>query len=287
MHLMEHATDVISRWSKPIGDFIPAFFDQSPALKLVIGHAAIILHGSTTLGIDDSFSDLDLWVIVPANILQQVEVIAGKRFFSFTLSGKEGHFNLEAIDEVIRRVRQCDMEKIAELRIGHLLQDVEENGQLLIDLARQPMTESVRRAWFFYHYVEMRGFHRSSRNPIERGHAIAILQALVPALDHALRAAMVLDHQPYPYIKWLAHAARGTPTGRRIVHLVEQIIDQLTASALQQARPERDHPISQKLRQIRQILIEAARASGIDEPWLDRWWEHIAPARAAIASIQW
>jgi predicted nucleotidyltransferase len=284
---MEDARAVVHRWSQRLSSFMPEFFAQSAALKLVVGHCAVLLHGSTTLGIDDSFSDLDLWVLVPAEMLRRAEAVAGTRFFSFTLDGKAGHFNLEDIDAMNRRVRNCDLELIAELRISHLLEDVDGVGGQLIARANQPMSEPVRRAWFCHHYVEMRGFHRNCDNPIERGHAAAVLQGLVPALNHALRAAMVLDCKPYPYIKWLTLAAGQTPTGKRLLPLFEDILDQLTACALRQAGPERSHPISLKLREIRQVLMDAARSAGIDEPWLDRWWEHLTQAKEGVGLVNW
>ncbi len=283
----DHDQAVIDRWSKRLGDFIPGFFARSPALRLLNDRCAVILHGSTTLGIDDAFSDLDLWLLVPKETLQQAESIAGTRFFSFTLDGKQGHFNLEAMDEVVRRVQNCDLERIAELRQCQILADADGVASELVARSRQPMSESVRRAWFSYHYVEMRGAHRNCDNPIERGDALVFLQALVPTLNHCLRAAMVLDHEPYPYIKWLSRAASRTPTGRRLAPLVHDVLDLLAGDALRHPGPERGHPLGTKLREMRQVLVDCARAGGIDEPWLDRWWVYMTQAAEGIRSATW
>src|SRR4051812_27258213 len=91
---------IVRRWVECLGDFVPRFFAESAALGHLEGHCAILLHGSTTLGIDDTFSDLDLWLLAPAEQVRQAEEIAGTRFLSFVLEGKKGHFNLEAIDEM-------------------------------------------------------------------------------------------------------------------------------------------------------------------------------------------
>ena len=101
------------------------------------------------------------------------------------------------------------------------------------------MREEVRRAWFRYHYVEMRGEHRAADNPIERGDSVAVLQAMTQTLSHALRAAVVLDGQPYPYIKWLAHAAFQTPTGKRLAPRVAELLDCLACDALRLPGPEK------------------------------------------------
>ena len=42
-----------------------------------------------------------------------------------------------------------------------------------------------------------------------------------------------------------------------------------------------------RLRLMTVCLVETARAKGIDEPWLARWWEHINQARAATSGIAW
>lgn len=143
------------------------------------------------------------------------------------------------------------------------------------------------RAWFFHQYVEMRGWHRNCDNPIERSDGFAVLQADVPTLNHALRAAMVLDGEPYPYVKWLGQAAGQTPTGREVVAFSRQCLDALSTGALHQGGPEKDHPINTLLSQIRKTLIDAARQGSIREPWLERWREHIGPARDAIRGLVW
>jgi hypothetical protein len=277
----------VRHWSQRLGDFIPDFFEQSPAFRTLGRRCAVILHGSTTLGIDDAFSDLDVWVLVSPDALRQAESIAATRFFSFTLDGKPGHFNLEAVDEAIGRVRQCDMERIAELRQCHILTDPEGTAHDLVAMAKRPMSDSVRKTWFCHHYVEMRASHRNCDNPLERGDALAFLQGLVPTLNHSLRAAMVLDREPYPYIKWLGRAAAQTLTGRRLIPLVHEVLDLIATDALRYPGPERDHPLGKNLREIRRLLVESARAGGIDEPWLERWWVHITQAAEGIRSASW
>ncbi len=285
--IMTQEPSVVNRWSALLADFLPGYFAQTPALSALDGQCAIVLHGSTTLGVDDAVSDLDLWVLVPDAALQAAESIAGTRFFSFELAGKKGHLNLEAAGDALAQVDRCDLERIAELRRCRVLADGCGLACEVVSRANQPMAEAVRRTWFRYHYVEMRGFHRSCDGPIERGDALALLQALVPTLNHALRAALVLDSQPYPYIKWLGHAAAQTPTGRLIIPLVDNIVKLLAQDALHHPGPEAGHPLGAKLREIRRVLIDSARVGGIDEPWLERWWVYMTQAAKGISSVTW
>jgi len=278
---------VVPRWTRRLDGFAPEFFAATPALRPLVGRCAILLHGSTCLGVDDAFSDLDVWVLAPEPLVRQAEATAGTRFFTFGLDDKAGHFNLETMDEMADRVRRCDLERIAELRRCCILSDVDSRAANMKWSARCPMREPVRRAWFCHHYVDMRAAHRNADHPLERGDPLALLQCLVPTLDHALRAAMVLDGEPYPYVKWLGRAAAGTSTGSRVVPLVNDIVDQLSAGALRHPGPEAQHPLGQKLREIRRVLVDGATAGGIDETWLDRWWVHLTQARAGVGSVEW
>lgn len=112
-------------------------------------------------------------------------------------------------------------------------------------------------------------------------------QAMTAALSHALRAAMVLDGVPYPYVKWLARAAFAAPTGRRLEPDVTRLLDLLARDALRAPGPEASHPLSHALKTIRGLLIEAAREGGIDEPWLQEWWLSIDRARRGIREVIW
>jgi hypothetical protein len=276
-----------SLWTARVRAYTPDFLAANPALSGAAAEAAILLHGSTTFGIDDPYSDLDVWVLVPDHALAALDSAAGTRFLPFTLDGKPGHFTVEPHGEFERRVRQCDFPLIAELRLAEILADSNGRAASLVETARRPMRDAVRSAWLRYHYVEMRGAHRAADNPIERGDAVAVLQAMTQTLTEALRAAMVLHGEPYPYVKWLGRAASGTPTGRLLAPSVADLFERLTQDALRHPGPEKGHPISDTLREIRRILVEAARAGGMGEPWLDEWWFHIVQAREGIRNVEW
>jgi hypothetical protein len=177
---------------------------------------SIILHGSTAMGIDDPFSDLDFWLLVPADTLAGFDSLSPTRFVPFTLDGKEGHINVTGAEEFAARLSRCDMDLIHQLRMAVIFADHVGLAHRLQALARQPMPKKVRDAMFFWHYTEMRGEHRACDNPMQRVDPPAFLLSLSKTIARALQAAMVLDEEPYPYDKWLHRAARQTPTGARI-----------------------------------------------------------------------
>jgi hypothetical protein len=274
-------------WAERLRVFTPAWIRTQPALAAVGAGAEILLHGSTTHGIDDPWSDLDVWILVSDAELAALDAAHPTRFFQFTLEGKPGHFNVESRDEFRRRVRRCDFPMIAELRTTRILSDPSDLGAGLLAAAARPMPDDVRAAWFRYHYVEMRSEHRACDNPIERRDPVALLQGLSGAVTHALRAAMILDGEPYPYVKWLGQSAARTPTGSRLSPVVESLLDALAADGLRAPGPEAAHPLSLALREIRRILAETARARGIEGPWLRDWFLYLHEARRGIHQVVW
>jgi hypothetical protein len=257
-------------------------------LRGVVEDGALVLHGSTMLGVDDEFSDLDVWLLIPQSRLAEVDALSPTRFFPFELEGKGGHVNVHAIEEFEGRLTGCDLPLIAELRLAELL--IPSDGlpvEELLGRAKSEMPNDVRLAWFQYHYLFMRQAHRALDNPIERGHSATVLFGVSATIEHALQAALVLDGVPYPYVKWLHHAAERSPTGQKIVPLVREMLILLANDGLSHPGPERDHPLSLKLREIRNTLISAAREAGIDETWLETWWLSIDGTRERARCLSW
>jgi hypothetical protein len=133
----------------------------------------------------------------------------------------------------------------------------------------------------------MRQAHRALDNPIERGDAPTVLFGVSATIEHALQAALVLEGEPYPYIKWLHHEASRTPTGAVLIPLVRDLLELLAKDMLSYPGPEKDHPLSLKLREIRNVLIAAARGKGIDGMWLEKWWLSIDTVREEITRVTW
>lgn len=267
--------------------------EDSPALKAAyaiieaqISKAALLLHGSLTIGIDDPYADLDLWVLSDDASVEAFDRAAGTRFIEFN-SPRKGHFQIQSMDAFRRRMAACDFELISELRHAVLIRDYDDEGRKLIAEARKPMSDAVRFTWFRYHYVEMRSEHRACDNSLERSNAAALLMCVAPTVQNALQAAMILDREPYRYSKWLMRMAERGPTGAKIVPLVNDAIWLISAGALLDPGPEREHRLSKKLREIRQVLIDSARDAGIDEPWLSEWYLHIDKARRGVHDVRW
>jgi hypothetical protein len=286
---MTMATDngVAHRWAAKLRTYLPGYFAARADLAPLFAGASLCLHGSTAAGLEDPFSDLDLWLLLEDGTLKRLDEVSPTRFFSIELDGKPGHLNGHSVSDFTRRLAGCDLQLIFELRQAHVIFDGTGQGGGLVEQARRPMRPEVSRAFFFYHYVEMRGLHRNADNPMERGDEAATLVAATQTVVEAMRAAMVLDGQPYPYEKWLPQACRGTQTGQKVLAHVLAILDLLGEGALRFRGREADHPIGQKLRAIRHVLVEAAQAKGIQDPWLEKWWLFMDQAADAPRRVQW
>jgi len=266
---------------------LPEFLNQHSVLRKFHEKASVVLHGSTMRGIDDPFSDLDLLFLQQDDNLCALDAVSGTRFFEFEVDGKPGHLNAENVDDWAHRLRTCDLERISEMRSAEAIMDNTGVAGELISLARKPMRRAVSRAFFFHHYVEMRSCHRACDNPMERKDPVAVLLSVTRTLAQALRAALVLDGQPYPYEKWLHNMAIQTPTGGLLAPRIETILNLFAADALRHEGSQLNNPVCRELMGIRAILIEAANAKGICEPWLGKWYLHITQAKNAVKDIRW
>lgn len=281
------APETRASWVGKAKAFLPPFLKGHPHLAQVAARCTVIFHGSTMQGVEDEVSDLDFWLLLGRDDLVKLESGAATRFFEIKIDKKDGHLNAVQADELAAQVDACDLPVIAELRTAEAVVDGLARGNVLIGKARLAMGAKARRAFFFHHYVEMRGWHRNADNPMKRHEPWGIFTSAARALDEGLKAAMVLDGEPYPYPKWLMVAAARTPTGKLVVPYAERVMKALTSGGLAFAGPGPSNPVNLELRALRQVLIDAAKKNGITEPWLDTWYKSIEPARAAPKTVRW
>jgi hypothetical protein len=257
----QHPPEAI-KWAERLSEFAPAFMANHPALSRVCERGDLVLGGSTSLGVDDEFSDLDLELALSDEDAAAFDEASPTRYIDFTLDGKLGSILVTSFDEWDAGIDACDMPLISELRNAIVLSESVGAAGRLISKVRQPMKPEVSQAFFFYHYFELRSFHRSGDNPMNRDDGVAAYMNSAQALAHGLRACLSLDGQPYPYEKWLWSAASRTPTGQLIAPAVNRIMDHLASDALRFPGPESENPLSLELKGLRNSWTRPApRAS--------------------------
>ena len=185
-----------ARWAKLLSDFVPGFMANHPVLASVGARGDLILSGSTSFGIDDEYSDLDVDLLLSHEDLAVVDSASPTRYFDFTLDGKQGSILVQESDNWASRIDTRDMPLISELRTAIMLSESTGNAEVLVARALQPMRRKVRDALFFNHHFEMRSFHRSADNPMNRGDAVAAHLNSAQALAHGLRACLCWTASP-------------------------------------------------------------------------------------------
>lgn len=276
-----------ARWVKAARGYIPGFIAGHPLLGRYARRASVVFHGSTMLGVDDAGSDVDFWLLLPERDFRRLDRASPSRFYDVKIDGKNGHLNAESREAFREAVRRCDLDAIAQLRYAEVVVDHDGFAGRLVRLARKPMRPAVRRAMFFFHYVEMRGEHRACPNPMARGHSVAVLLSLTKVLGHAMRAALVLDGRPYHYDKWLYRDALGSPTGREVARGVGRVMRLISRGGLDPNVMRGPNPVNRELRRIRFDLIAAAERRGIHDRWLREWWYFMDAAREAPRTVKW
>jgi len=102
--MMTSMTDCARRYGSLLREVAPALLANRGVSDEVTKRATLILHGSTTHGVDDDHSDIDVWLLLSDEDLAHVDHVAGSRFLEFSLQSKAGHFNAESIARYFERV---------------------------------------------------------------------------------------------------------------------------------------------------------------------------------------
>ncbi len=276
-----------AKWADLVRAEIGVRLDSHPNLAGLWRSGYVLLYGSTSCGVDDAYSDIDLLLLVREEDACVLKDTSGTDFFDFPVRGKAGHLTVEPLNLWQQRLRTCQMPYIYQLRNAiPICGETPEVGDLL-QSARKPLPGHVAHAFAAYHYTEMRSWHRSCDNAMERHDPVALLLLLPQALADAMRAALIMQGVPYPYDKWLYQELVCRVECASLCASLGRILELLGQDGLQLKLRESANPISNELRAIRQDIIEMAKSRGWDEPWLDKWWLHMDEIRDTVGHITW
>jgi len=167
---MQSAEGALTRefWTDKSRAFMAEFLEDHPALSKFHNKASVVLHGSTTMGIDDAYSDLDFWFLLSEADLVEFDANSSTRFFPIKVDGKPGHIDVRSVELFSKRFQDCDLAFIFEMQRAGIITDHAGTAGKLQRLARRPMRDETSAAFFFYHYILTRDWHQSCRNPMAR-----------------------------------------------------------------------------------------------------------------------
>lgn len=276
------------KWVDASKRYFATLSHQDEILRSLDEDITIVLHGSTTRNIDDPHSDLDFWLVLDDAEDDKFRSITDQSFIPVEIDGKPGHINPLRL----RELEACfsgriDMVLVNEISDAVVIADKKRVFDHFVELSKRPLSDAVKYAFFFHNYVEMRSYHRSCDNPIERSDRFGALYNVMGTIKHAFQAAFVLDKRTYPYEKWLYVFAHSSDTPKMLVEHVDNVLEELTTNSSSLYGPEKDNRISRELRAIRGKLIGEAKQHGIDEIWLEKWWRYIDKARNVVNDVRW
>lgn len=276
------------KWVSKSKEYFAHFIKKNDILRAIEKSITIVLHGSTTLNIDDPHSDLDYWLLLDDKEYEKFITITEQSFIPLEIDGKEGHINpLRTRDLEACFSNQINMVLANEISSSIIIEDRKNVFDRFIKLSKKPISEQVKYAFFFHNYVEMRSYHRSCDNPMERNDRFAVLYSIMNTIKYAFQSAFVLDNSTYPYEKWLYVLAGFSETPKSLIENVDRIIQEIMTNPESLYGPENDNKISYELRGIRSKLIEKARQEGINELWLEKWWRYIDKSRNILNEVCW
>lgn len=282
------SNEIRNKWVELSKEYFSSFVNANEVLSQFKNDITIIMHGSTTRNIEDNYSDLDYWLILTKDEYEKYKKITPQSFIPIKINNKEGHINPLSIDEIEKSFnKNINIQLINEISDSAIIVDKKNIFQSYVSLSSKPLSDAVRYAFFFNNYVEMRGYHRSSDNPIERNDEFGALFNIINTLKYALHCGFILDKKTFPYEKWLHVFAYSSPTSKSILENADNIIIELKSNKNALFGPEDKNRISHELRIIRKKLIEKAKQVGIDELWLEKWWRYISRAREIINETKW
>ncbi len=196
---------------------ITGLIANNNALALFQDNLTLVLHGSTARNIDDQFSDIDCWIVFDDAELMKFDELCEHRYIPFVLNGKPGHMDPISINELNSCFSRININLIHEIRDAGIIIDNKKIFRDIQTIAKKPMSDEVRYAFFFHNYVQMRSSHRALDNPLERQDEIASLIGIIHTIVFALRAGLILDKVPYPFDKWLYVVSHFHPIAKSLV----------------------------------------------------------------------
>ncbi len=189
-------------WYKKVENSLQEIVIKIPNSKTYFDNCAVFLHGSTTTGMSDEYTDLDLWMLLPQDIYKDFIKESTVTFFDFELGGRWGHLNIENFEDFEKRIHNCDFPLIYEMKDSYLILDKINAEKTLYKKALAKLPKEIIEAYFLYHYVEARNWQKSCENIMRRQDSVSLLINIPKVLSHALKAAVILEGEPYPYDKW-------------------------------------------------------------------------------------
>ena len=193
------------------------FVDKAKSFTSRVGtDAVLLLVGSRAAGFDDSWSDLDMWVVgdkaqLTSDELGQYE--RGKALF-VDRGDYEAHWTFFDKDDLLSILRDYPDEKMWIVLTSKVLFGNQDTASALQHECRHyPRTIVEQKLkWHFGRYWSSLGpLNAGARGRPETGFLIVGM-----VMEHLCKLCCLAEGKPFPYAKWLVTVAHDTTLGRRV-----------------------------------------------------------------------
>jgi hypothetical protein len=217
---------------RPVIDRFLGHAGRDPTWQALADTATIVVHGSATIGLSDHYSDIDLQVIVPdalyneiytaaldAGRIQRTERLVLLRSPSTTTDGRRALCAAE-LRPISGLQATLDAELPVELWVmshAWVIQDPGDRVAAILAAATQRFGDQLETltATEFGHLGRRQRWLAIACQ--RRGHHASQAFLTTNLVRAAMRLACLLDDSPVPYDKWLvAWAARNTRLGAKL-----------------------------------------------------------------------
>lgn len=245
-----------------------------PNASIVADNGGIVFHGSITAGIDDKYTDLDMWLIINSNTYSDF-IAKNGHFFDFEIEKKWGHINIENLELFKHRVLNCDFPLIYELRNSYFIQG---NKDVLsvYKTSQKEIRKEITENHFLYNYALARNWQKSLENVLRRDDKVSLLLTISRFIEYTLKAAIIINREPYPYKKWLHYAANKIDSCSSLVNEIYLLIDIIEQKGfLGDKKDIEDNVLFKSMENIKISLKDLATQNNIESPIIEKWYLYI------------
>ena len=238
--------------------------------------AAVLLVGSRGAGFDDSWSDLDPWV------LGRKDALSGEAAAQYASTGQvfvdrgdfEAHYSLYDFGDLAQRLSGWPDELLWLAQRSRILHDplgLAENLKARFAEYPRPILEEKLRRWHCK-YSESSG----RLGVVGRGMPVAAVLTGAACIESACKICCLAEGKSFPYAKWLRHAAAETRLGRVVCPVIDTVVDSMHELAA--PPPGVDYkaltPVKE-LKALRPTLCEELGKMGWTDDWAEDPGQHV------------
>ena len=248
------------------------FVDKAKAFTLRVGEGAVLLLvGSRAAGLNDSWSDLDMWVIGDKNNLSPAEFETyktNKQVF-FDRGDYEAHWTFYDAEDLHQYLYSWPDERMWLSLTSTILFGNEATATHLHRQCRNYPREVVEKKlkWHFGKYGSLLG----PLNTAARGMPETSVMVVGQVIEHLCKICCLSELKPFPYAKWLVSVASQTTLGNDLIPYISRATSGLSEFLHPpEGKPFRELIPLKELRETKEIVRGGLKKLGWDSSWIEK-----------------